>query len=992
MANILRNSFFIKSGVALLLFVLMDLGAYATHLRAGDIVAVRDNCNSRTFRITITVYTNTNGTSVLFGGTKFEDGDLLDFGDGTLRILVPEIGPGKTPSGSNFSSTYTEIDAARGIARATYTVTYTYAGPGAYIISYREPNRNEGVLNMDRSVDTPFYLETQVVIDPFLGCSNTPNLLVPPIDRACSGVAWFHNPGAYDPDGDSLSYAMVVPFQDVTEEVLNYLQPNTNNPKLYTDFATGNELNSGPPTFKIDAISGTITWDAPGNVGEYNIAFEIREWRLIEGQWVKIGFVRRDMQIVVEDCDNDRPDLEIPNDTCVVAGSNLKETILGLDPDNDKVKIEAFSEIFKFPAAQSPATYTPNPPVFQSLNPKAELEFEWNTTCSHVKDQPYQVVFKISDDPPNGGPSLATFKTWFIKVVGPAPEWEDATLDLSNRETKLEWSPYFCQSAETMQVWRRVGEFPFEPDNCQTGMPEFLGYELIATVPIKTGNTPVTTYTDTNGGKGLAPGAQYCYRLVAVFPLPRGGESYVSKDTCVGPILADVPVITNVSVEKTNTSAGEILIRWQKPFDANLGQFPPPYHYEVYRATGFARGNDSTNVTSLGVFVNDTTFIDRGLNTEENVYNYSITGYSSTNGLLGTSAAASSVRLEPKSQVKKIELNWSAFVPWSNQIPQFPNHEVYRGDEGEDPEDFDLIATVDVTANGFIYIDEGQHNGVPLVDNLVYCYRIKTRGGYGNPKIITPLENFSQRICAQPGDSIPPCKLLPPLRSSLDFIDCNDYRTKDAQCDRKTFSNTIFWNKPTDTECRGDVSGYNVYAAPKVGEDFVIVSENQKDTFYTDINLLSFARCYRIAAVDRSGNEGELSDILCIDNCPYYELPNVFTPNGDEINDEFSAYSGRSFENCGEANCIPIEIAEKCARFVLRVNAKIYNRWGKEVYSYQGQISDEVKNIYIDWNGVDNNGRELPSAVYYYVAEVTFDSVDPAKQVKNFKGWVHLLR
>ncbi len=980
--NTLKTFGLLKSVIALLVLMLINVGVYATHLRAGDIVAVRDNCNSRVFIITITVYVDTE-SSVTFGGTKLSEGDLLNFGDGKPSVFVPQIGAGNTPSGIGFSSTYTVIDADLKIARATYTIYHDYPGPGTYKISYREPNRNAGVLNMDQSVNTQFYLETIVNLDPFIGCSNTPNLLVPPIDRACVGSAWTHNPGAYDPDGDSLSYGLVTPNQETSQNVFNYRNPNS--AEFYFNFQEGNEEQNATPKFFQDPVSGTITWNAPGKAGEYNIAFEIREWRkLRDGVWKQIGFVRRDMQIIVKDCDNKRPDLKIPNDTCIVAGTVLNAKIFGLDPDNDNVKIEAFSEIFNFSDAQSPATYTPNPPTFQPSTP-ATLFFQWKTDCSHVKDQAYQVTFKITDQPASGGVSLATFKTWFITVVGPAPEWKKPILDLNKRETKLEWSPYFCQNAETMQVWRRVGKFPFEPDNCQTGMPEFLGYELIKTLPIKTGNTPVTTYTDNNDGNGLDPGAKYCYRLVAIFPLPKGGESYVSKDTCVGPILADVPVITNVSVPKTDISTGEILVRWQKPFDANMVQFPPPYRYEIYRAVGFARGNDSTNVTALGVFINDTTFIDKGLNTEENSYNYSITGFSSTDGLLGTSAAASSVRLEAKSQNKKIELNWSAFVPWSNVIPNYP-HELFRGNEGDAPEDFTLIKEVEVRNDGFTFIDED------VEDNKVYCYRVKTKGGYGNPKIATPLENFSQIICAQPGDSIPPCQLLPPLRSTLNFIDCNDYRAKDTQCNQSSFSNTIFWNKPTDAECRSDVSSYNVYAASKLGDTTFIQIANVKDTFYVDPNLLSFARCYKISAVDRSQNEGEKSDALCIDNCPYYELPNVFTPNGDNFNEEFSAYSARDFANCGEVNCIPIEIAEKCARFVISVKAKIYNRWGKEVYNYEGHISDEINTIYIDWNGKDTKGNELSPAVYYYVAEVTFDSVDPAKAVKTFKGWVHLLR
>jgi hypothetical protein len=303
-----------------------------------------------------------------------------------------------------------------------------------------------------------------------------------------------------------------------------------------------------------------------------------------------------------------------------------------------------------------------------------------------------------------------------------------------------------------------------------------------------------------------------------------------------------------------------------------------------------------------------------------------------------------------------------------------------------------LIAEVDVSTTGFIYQDEGQHDGVPLVDNQVYCYRVMTRGGYGNPEIDQPLENFSQIMCAQPGDTIPPCKLDPPARSTLDYVDCNDYYEK--FCEKDSYSNIIFWNRSQDGECRNDIRGYNIYAASRKGEEFSLIAENVRDTFYIDNNLLSFARCYKVAAVDRSGNVGEPSEELCVDNCPYYELPNVFTPNADDHNDFFSAYSIRDYE-CGEdGECppIPVHLRMKCARFVQSVTFTVYNRWGQEVYDYNGRIGDETNTIYIDWDGKDENGTEMASGVYYYVAEVTFDSVDPENQTKKIKGWVHLVR
>src|SRR4051812_12848774 len=71
---------------------LCTLQVNATHLRAGEIT-VRQDATGLHVIVTVTVYTNTINTNVLFGG----DDDFLDFGDGsdpdgdgTPGILVPE--------------------------------------------------------------------------------------------------------------------------------------------------------------------------------------------------------------------------------------------------------------------------------------------------------------------------------------------------------------------------------------------------------------------------------------------------------------------------------------------------------------------------------------------------------------------------------------------------------------------------------------------------------------------------------------------------------------------------------------------------------------------------------------------------------------------------------------------------------------------------------------------------------------------------------------
>lgn len=942
-------------------FVLLLCAAdiYATHLRAGEIIATRVSCTSLTFRITITVYIDTE-SGVHFGGP----GEYLYFGDSSF-VEVPDTNTTPRP----------DLGPNMGIAQ--FVVTHTYSSTGRYLIRYAEPFRNGGVVNLDDPLETLFYIETAVIMDPLAGCDNTPRLLVPPIDKACVGAAWYHNPGAYDIDGDSLSYELIPPKRGKGIDVVDYRDPNVR--EFYDrggiDYNTANEAGTGTPTFKMDAQTGTVVWDAPGMQGEYNIAFLIKEWRNVDGNWILLGYVERDMQIVVEDCLNQRPELKVPADICVEAGTLIDQDIFGFDPDSDSVIFNVYSEVFIVNPA---ATVSPLPPAFVASSPNnpAVLHFTWQTDCKHVRDQAYQVVFKITDKPRSGGVRLVQFQTWKIRVVGPAPQWESANLDLSARSASVTWDPYKCANATTMQVWRRVDQFPYTPPECVTGMPDFLGYTKIAEVPISQAG-----YNDTNGGRGLASGAQYCYRLVAVFPPPGNSESYVSAEICLAPIRADRPVITNVTVDRTGADDGEITVKWTPPFDLDQAQFPPPYSYEVYRSEGITGTIHMTKPHSGKL--EDTTYTDKELNTDARMYNYRVLAYDANNNRLDTSFAASSVRLEARPQLNAIDLTWAADVPWSNVTEQYPLHLVYRGPEGATEEEMQLIASVNVNQSGFHYLDQGEFNNEPLDNTKVYCYRIRTSGSYGNPKIIEPLLNFSQKICAIPNDSTPPCK--PDFGSDIVAQRCDDLSS--SGCGIIQYSNTISWNKPADPGCRNDVLSYTVFVADQIDGTFRSYVEDVRDTFFVDVNrdLRSFARCYKIQAVDRSGNKSELSDQFCFDNCPHYELPNVFTPNNDVYNNVFTAFGDPEATHPSNEEQDP----SKCARFVESVDFIVYDRWGKTIYQL---LDSKERSIYIRWNGRNNDNQEVPAGIYYYRADVHFITVDPGKELQVLKGWVHLVR
>jgi hypothetical protein len=941
--------------VVFLLFSLKE--AFCTHLRAADIV-VEQQCNSLTYQITIRVFMNTN-SSTPFGGFTLDDGHI-SFGDGTVHIIPP-------------TSFVARPDLGEDIGVATFTISHTYASAGTYQINYFERDRSRGVVNVPNSHDVAYSTYTIINAQKNV-CNKFPVLQVAPVDRACKGITFFHTAGATDADGDSLSYELTVPQQAVGVGVVGFLFPD--NRAFYTNFSTGNENGTGPPSFSIDAVTGLITWNAPGKSGEYNIAFHIIEWkRGSDGSFTKISTTTRDMQIVVEDCANGRPTLTTPQDICVEAGTVITAKILGHDPDSNPVRIEVFSSIFDGEAESIPATYAPLMTDFVPSNPPAEINFEWKTNCIHVRDQAYQVVFKITDNPPSG-PKIVTFKTWSIRVIGPAPKWISTEADLVNRTALLSWESYACTNAEKIQLWRKVGSTPFTPAQCTAGLSVHKGYALVAEF-----DPSVTSYNDTNNGKRLVVGAQYCYRLVAVFASPGNGRSYVSAESCIDPILADAPVITNVTVSKTASPNGNITVKWLKPFDISSDQYPEPYEYEVYRSDGYTQTDVPVNVSGR---ILSASFVDESVNTSDNVYNYQVVLYSKPKDLPGyvpvdTSSVASSVGLELLPGEKKFTLNWNADVPWSNVAQQRPYHRIYRGVFGDRDNELVLIDSVEVTEFGFTYEDIGQFNGEPIEEDVFYCYAVETIGTYGNGKI--PLVfNRSRMACSYPVNNLPVCTPL----LTVEKTDCATFATL-HNCGESAFENMIQWTMPETRGCRNDIVGFKLYYSDNQASSLDLLKDVGYSFAYTD-PVESMARCYRITAIDANGIESAMSEELCNENCPYFSLPNVFTPNNDGCNDLFSAYNppgqGSSL-NCDDSGMM------QCPRFVSSVSMKIVNRWGRTVFEF---YSDDPQLITIDWDGRDKNGDKLDPGIYYYEADIRFITTDPASSRKKLKGPIQLVR
>ena len=949
--------------LGLFLLFLAGVDAMATHLRAGEITAVRISQTSLRYRFTLVIYRDTES------GVNVGETGIFNFGQG--RVIGGSIADLELESVSGFR----ETTLGNNTSIVVIQFEHTFDGPGVYVVSYTEQNRNAEIINMGNasSENIPFHVETVIRIDPGLDVNGTPQLTIPPIDRACVGSKFFHNPGAFDPDGDSLAYKIVNPLQDRGVPVLQYVSlddPNISNIR---------ENNAGPAEYSIDPITGTLVWDAPQFAGEYNLAFIVEEWRFsqLTGRYELLGYVTRDMQVVVEDCDNERPELEIPADTCVEAGDLLNALVIGRDPDDDPILMEAFGGVFEL--NNSPAEYLNLPD--SSTNPRfrgqpVENLFRWQTIIDHVRERPYEVQFKVSDEPVDPlAPSLVDFGVWNINVIAPAPTGLNGAIN-SGTSIQLVWDDYIAANfAPVMQVYRRVDSFDFTPEGCNVGIPANSGYELIEELPINQ-----TSYIDDND---VRPGVKYCYRLVTQFPQPTGGISYASTEFCID-IPLDVPAITNVSIEESNDTNGEIFVRWTSPLEIDQTLFPPPFRYELFRYNGFIGTGGRTLLTSTM----DTVFTDTGLNTQDDIHNYQVRFYDRDDNLIDSSSTASSLRLEARGELQSVRLDWQAEVPWSNQVQSAPFHYVYRNRTdatADDVDNFVLIDSTNAPADGLTYLDDGRFNGIPLSNDREYCYFVTAKGSYGNPIIPSPLLNNSQIICVMPNDDIPPedPDITPTDTTTVEGPFGPIVIAEGDQCELlefescgfASFTNTVTWEVDN---VDGDIAFFNVYYSNTSAEDDYTIVGTSRINEFEHRNLPEIKGCYRISAVDRSGNESGLSDPICFDNCPYYELPNTFTPNGDGINDTFRAFDQPN---------------GRCPRFVESVVVQVFDRWGgREVFSYNTDEITGEPNIFIDWDGTDNNGVELASGTYYYSVTVTFSVLDQSKRVQEFKNWVKIIR
>ncbi len=869
----------------------------ATHLRAADMVI--NHLGGNEYEIILTAYAVNGSDPSLMDTQTFT---YLNSDETTVvGSPVPEV-----------------LD--QNTIKYTYRFTETLPANTNIVVQFRGDNRNAGIVNIQNSVNESIYIESFFFKNNNTAGNHSPILTVPPIDRGVVGQVYTHNPGAYDIDGDSLVFEKVTPMSGPGTTINGY-----------------SELDDFPGvTYTVDPITGDVVWDAPPEPGEYNIAIMVSEYR----DGARIGFVVRDMQILIENNDNTPPVVQIHEPLCGVAGSTITDTVFAFDTDDSRLnslELSMFSGV-----AENGAILD----MSMDTNGKITGILEWETGCEDIRNQPFYTVFKANDrDEPV---ALTDIESSEIRVLAPPVT---GLLSLSLQDgIQLDWDPYICnEQLQAFEIYRSdCDSSRIVRDSCTVGVLPEWGFVKIGEVE----RGEPTTFFDNNDGLGLVPGQQYCYLIVVRINPPARGFSRASDVVCDA-VASTAPIVNRISVLITDSLNGEILVAWLAPLDYDTVANPGPYEYKLQR--GDPNGDNFTTIATFTMDnLLDSSFIDTGLNTRDSTYSYRVIfSYNGGANEEATSWPANAIRLNGQGGDRSVTLTWEMNNFW--HTPDSLQQNVWQ------IIDSDTVLLTTLTGGEQSVTINDLNNGDTL------CFLLETAHVLCIDTNLGSFINYTNMVCVVPFDDTPPCTPILSIKTNIcdgDFDWCSPANAN------LEIENELSWSLPDTDFCdslKENIVSYNLFYRKSLADDFELIHShvNVDSLRFTHEDLDSYAGCYYIEAQNAFGLKSNPSNTVCNENCICYELPNVFTPNGDLFNDAF----------------YPIPLV----RFVESVDFKVYNRWEQLVFQHQGDPQ-------INWDGRDSEGKELAAGVYFYEAEIKIIAIDPDDSSEHRKGWVLIVR
>ncbi len=234
----------------------------------------------------------------------------------SLNPISPE-GIEVTPvctSDTNNTTCSNPANTVPGVRKFTYSKTVTLSGPSANWVFHFDGalgnNTNAGrsstITNVLGNGTSVISLDAQ--LNNLTAANSSSVYTTIPTPFFCDNVPANFNPGAVDPNGDSLSFALVPGINQTTGSSVNYVSPYTATQPLAVT----------PGSFIFNSSTGQLTF-TPNLIQRSLVVYTVSEYRA----GVLVGTSQREMTVVTLTCNSIPPTGRISNISAAGSGVNI---------------------------------------------------------------------------------------------------------------------------------------------------------------------------------------------------------------------------------------------------------------------------------------------------------------------------------------------------------------------------------------------------------------------------------------------------------------------------------------------------------------------------------------------------------------------------------------------------------------------------------------------------------------------------------------------
>ncbi|MFC2114569.1 PKD domain-containing protein [Bacteroidota bacterium] len=452
--------------------------AKASHMMGSDITWTCIGQDS--FIIKLVIYRDCNGVQLGAASIPIK---CASTGASVMNVSIAKPAPVDITPTCGASCTRCQTSSCTfpyGIEQYTFTKLVVLSGAGScckLTISYTMCCRNGSITT--GAANANFFVDAQMdrCVSP---CDNSPSFSNPPVAIICIGQDFVFNHGVtdmdFDPNGglmDSLSYEWTPPLSSAGSSISYTGQYSYDKPVFF--WGMPNASLPFPRGFHLDKVTGDISF-RPMKIEQTVFAIKIGEWREINGVMTLIGYVRRDIQVIVISCpNNNAPVLSGPFYKEVCATNTVNFSIATNDYDvNDTLLIS-------WNGAIPGATWADNNK--QTKHPTGTLS--WTPGEQYASTIPYVFTVTVKDDacPVNGSSTRA-----YQILVKPLPKANITKVDsgcgnywlfaqgILGNSPSYTWvgnfNPGFVNVGPAMNYkFKKPGKYPFtltvEAQQCQ---------------------------------------------------------------------------------------------------------------------------------------------------------------------------------------------------------------------------------------------------------------------------------------------------------------------------------------------------------------------------------------------------------------------------------------------------------------------------------------------------------------------------------------------